>query len=72
MVKPPNRFQARVINWLLSLDLSDFEQTTHGRLGANEIEDVAAELVRAYRDPRALNISNLQQAIRGLAKSEKQ
>lgn len=52
-------------NALLRLadELAAFEQTTHGRLGPNEIEDVAECLEKCYREQDAYSVSNLSQVI---------
>jgi hypothetical protein len=58
------------IEYALSLlgELIDEEhvQTTHARLGPCEIEDVAAAMVAAYRNPSAYTVSDLRQSISGL------
>lgn len=57
----------RLRQWVGTLDLSDFEQTTHGRIGPSTIEEVAESLVAAFREPNAYNISSLSQAAKRFA-----
>lgn len=53
----------------LRIALADYEQTTHGGIGPNRIEDVAKALVDAYSKPTAYTISELDNKIRCLEKS---
>ena len=65
--------QFKIIDALLKLDdnvLSNYEHTTHARMGPNTIEGVADALVKAFNQPGAFAISDLSQAIRGLAKEQ--
>lgn len=46
--------------------LRSFEQTTHGHFACDGISSVATDLTRAYDNPTAYTISNLEQSIERL------
>ncbi len=72
----PLRQQIRDLLEALAECTSDYEQTTHGRIGIGGslgwqgVEGVAMELTRDYREPNAHSISNLRQAIRSFLEEE--
>lgn len=50
--------------------LGSYEQTCHGVMGPNSIEDVGRDLAKCYEDPGAYSISTLSQVIGNFLESQ--